>query len=602
MKKIFLSFIMLVTISLNATAAKADPEPQFIRQSDGTMLTVIAYGDENGVYETTTDGALLINIKGNYYIAGISTEGILTNSGLLAHDRLQRTAQEQEIIDRQNMSLFLKRFTTDVRSKKEPLPSGYFPHMGTPKALVVLVDFQDSTFKWQNEKAIFDSYLNDTSLDPELADGTLAKNYTSVAEYFNEMSFGQFRPRFDVVGPVRLPQKIGYYGANNDNVPALLQDALPLFKDSVNLKEYDADGDGYIDLLFFICASYSQSSNSSIPNLMWPKVTTVEYDTGCGVRTKKIGISCELIQKPTSHPSPHCAGIGLFCHEFSHAMGMPDLYSTSSVARMLNQTYEYWDIMDGGEYTKNGLYPNAYSAWERECMGWMKIDTLKEACDITLLPLSDKGGKAYRIFPEGEKNGTHYYIIENVQKKGCNASALGHGLLVYDITYNGHSMTPNDRYTTEGNFQKSATAMTLVPADGFVAISFQKDKTIYDGETPTTYNTTEYMNHHASDPYPGTLGVTEVRSESKDIMYDKTNNRYIYSTKNGYLGRPLTDIQEHEDGKITLKYDGGTPSAILSHRISETNDGATYNLLGQRVTTVKRHTIIIRNGKKILNY
>lgn len=571
-----LSLIVTVALAffpMHSFAAKADPEPQTLMQPDGTMITIVAHGDEFGHFITAPDGALLVAENNALYVAKVTEDGSLTSTGILAHNKDERSFYEQQLINSQDWNRFSDGFVK-MRSKNaampktEPLPTGYFPHNGSPKALVILVEFQDSTFHWDNAKEIFDSYLNAETLDPNLADGTLALNYSSVAEYFREMSFGQFRPQFDVVGPVKLPNNLKTYGGGDDNVPKLVTDAFPLIADSADLKQYDLNGDGYIDLIYFICASYSQSQNSTLTNLMWPKVTTVIYDTGKGVKTNRIGISCELIRKPTSYPTPHVSGIGLFCHEFSHTLGLPDLYATSSTAQMLNQTYEYWDLMDGGEYLgSGGLSPNAYSAWERECMGWMKLEELTRDSTLTLIPLQAEGGKAFKVYPEGSEGGKHYYIIENVQRIGANRAIPSHGMLVYDITYNGHSMTPNSSYktatdSTGAKIYNSATAMTLVPADGFIPISYQLNKTIYDGNTPTTFTSDDYMNSHYSDPYPGSDSITSVLRECKDVYKNQSNGKYYFCTKPGYLGKDITGIREETLGNdyfSTISFTFGNP-------------------------------------------
>ena len=539
----------------NSFAAKADPEPQTMRQPDGTSITIITHGDEYGYFITTLDGALLVSENNALYVAEVAKDGSLISTGVLAHNKAVRSFYEQKLIDNQDWNCFSAGFgkmhsKNAAMPKAEPLPKSYFPHTGSPRVLVILAEFQDSTFHWKNTKEIFNSYLNAETLDPNLADGTLAMNYSSIAEYFKEMSFGQFRPQFDVVGPIKLPNKLKTYGSGNDNVSKLVSDAFPMLPDSIDLKQYDLNGDGYIDLTYFICASYSQSQNSTITDLMWPKVTTVNYDTGKGIKTSKIGISCELIKKPTTYPTPHVSGIGLFCHEFSHTLGLPDLYSTTSPAQMLNQTYEYWDLMDGGEYLGNGgLSPNAYSAWERECMGWIDLEELSNDSMLMLKPVQAEGGKAYKVYPEGSTDGKHYYILENVQRIGANRAIPSHGMLIYDITYNGHTMTPNSNYktatdTTGTNIYKSATAMTLVPADGFIPISYQLNQTIYDGTTPVAFTSNDYMESHYSDPYPGKNGVTEAVRECKDIYKNQSNGKYYFCTKPGYLGKDITDIKE----------------------------------------------------------
>lgn len=596
MKKVSLLLILLLC-ALNMFAGKADPEPQTIRQSDGSFITVIAHGDEFGNYTTTLDGALLVAEDGFFYIAQVTEKGDLKSSGVLAHEIDKRTQKEKELIEKQDINLFSANYEANIsnRKKEATIPGGYFPHTGTPTALVILVEFQDSTFKWSNTKEIFDAYLNAETLDPELADGSLALNYKSVAEYFKEMSFGQFRPQFDLVGPVKLPQPLKYYGAGNDNVSYIVRDAIQMVADSIDFKKYDQDNDKYIDLVYFICASYSQSSNSNITNLIWPKVTTYTYDTGQGVSTKKVGLSCELNKKPNSYPTPHVSGIGLFCHEFSHTLGMPDLYSTTSPAQMLNQTYEYWDLMDGGEYTKNGNYPNAYSAWEREYMNWMEIETLTDSQAVVLKPLSAEGGKAYRIYPEGETGGKQYFIVENIQNVGCNSYVPGHGMIVHTITDNGFSLTPNNSYTTItdsvlGKIYKSNSSMTLIPADGFVIPSYQVGKVIYDGTTAVTCSSTDYANSHYTDSYPGRDSVTEVRTECKDIYQETGSKKYFYTTKAGYTGKPITNIKETQlegDEFSTITFDfGNVKKEVLA---GDANDDGTVDVAD--ITTIASYIL-----------
>lgn len=549
MKKLLLTCISLA-VSILTFAAKADPQPQFFTQADGSILTVYTHGDEYGIFFTADDGTLLINDNEQFYIAQIKEDGSLVSTGVIAHNKDMRTLWEQDLAKSQKQELFLSSFNKRATNVKKTfnIPTGYFPRVGNPHVLTVLVDFQDSTFKWSNEKEIFDNFLNGEQLDPDLADGTLANNYCSIAEYFNEMSNGLYRPVFDVVGPIRLPSPLKTYGAgDNDNVAQIVKDAIPLIEDSVDFTKYDLNGDGYIDLVHFICASYSQSQNSTITNLIWPKVTAVGVKTNQGVKTSRVSFTCELHRKPTSYPTPHVAGIGLMAHEFSHTIGMPDLYSTTSTACMINQTLEYWDLMDGGEYVNNGTNPAAYSAWEREVCGWFTIDTLYEDAIINLKPLSE-GGKAYRIFPDSLSGGNHYFIVENIQKTGCNQYMLGHGMLVSDITDNGFSVFPNDAYTTKTiddqycYFSKSKN--TIVPADGFIPMSYQIGETIYDGETATTFDVNDYRTSQLADPYPGTGNVTSVLRECKDVYKNVTQGRYYYTTKDGYTGKPIKNIKE----------------------------------------------------------
>ena len=67
-------------------------------------------------------------------------------------------------------------------------------------------------------------------------------------------------------------------------------------------------------------------------------------------------------------------------------MGLPDFYptvnpqwTTDNKKRDFdaydNQDMEDWDVMDNGIYMYDGYSPTAYTAWEREKMGWITIET-----------------------------------------------------------------------------------------------------------------------------------------------------------------------------------------------------------------------------------
>ena len=57
------------------------------------------------------------------------------------------------------------------------------------------------------------------------------------------------------------------------------------------------------------------------------------------------------------------SGIGTFCHEFSHIMGLPDLYTTDGSK---HKTLGMWDLMDYGIYNNDVNTPPNYSVYGAE--------------------------------------------------------------------------------------------------------------------------------------------------------------------------------------------------------------------------------------------
>lgn len=93
-----------------------------------------------------------------------------------------------------------------MAQRREPIaPTSnppYFPSTGTPTAIVILVEFQDTKFTVSDPKTVFDQYLNGDE-QTEMGYGE-SLNHGSVKKYFTDMSFGAYKPTFDIVGPVTL--------------------------------------------------------------------------------------------------------------------------------------------------------------------------------------------------------------------------------------------------------------------------------------------------------------------------------------------------------------------------------------------------------------
>ena len=62
--------------------------------------------------------------------------------------------------------------------------------------------------------------------------------------------------------------------------------------------------------------------------------------------------------------------IGVFCHEFGHVLGLPDLYDTDNSSEGLGQ----WCLMASGSWGGNGSSPQTpthMSAWCKQKLGWV---------------------------------------------------------------------------------------------------------------------------------------------------------------------------------------------------------------------------------------
>ncbi len=548
MRKILLVFLISLC-AIGAHAVKAWPFPVEVRQADGSWLTIVQYGDEDFHYCMTTDGVLVVEQDGSWYVGKIDSQGDLVATAQLAHQANQRGAAERRLVAAQHVEEYVNAGFQEAarrKIKREPViaTSTMFPHTGSPRAVVILAEFKDEKFSIKNPKRSFDEYFNLMKTLPDNGNGE-DRNIASVRRYFSKVSFGQFEPEFDVYGPVTLTDSLKIYGGTrsdgkDEHMDLLFQNACTLMDDSLDFSQYDANGDDMVDLVIIIYAGYSQSMSGNASTCIWPKSGTTSGGKYDGKRVSRYAVSAELNGFPdcwTGPPFKRINGTGTLCHEFCHTMGMPDFYPTKTAVKGDNQGMEYWSLMDSGNYILNGYAPAALNAWERESFGWITIPSLTEDTELEIRPL-DKGGEAYRIPNPNDNTGNEYYLIENIQNIGCNTYQKGHGLVVYHVDY-----SPNDFSLTSNsvNNVKGHPRMTVVPADGWLFAQYNIGKTI-NGKKITS---NDFFNNIAGDPFPGTTQATALN----DTLNITNFAAYVGEMSN----IALEDIIE-EDGVVRANF------------------------------------------------
>ena len=603
MKKILLSIAFALMGIASGFAAKAHTGLTTITQSDGSQLTIRLHGDEHFSWYSTADDVLLVQVGNNYYVAQVEEDGTLKATPQLAHNAGERGTVEEQVINNQNKEKFLNLLNAEPQALAKPIGTvtpAYFPHTGSPKALVILVEFQDVKFKTSDPVATFTHYLKgaDGEAAPKANNAYVTNvtkgmvNHGSVSQYFNDMSKGQFTPQFDIVGPVTVSNNSAYYGGNfgnstDTNFAKMIAEACKNVSNKVNFADYDQNNDGYVDLVYIIYAGYSESFSGNSSDCLWPKSGTNNfYEPGTnnllmldGKQICRYGINNELNATPSDwiDGKPLLNGIGLFCHEFSHTMGLPDLYPTVETSRVDNQNPEYWDLMDGGEYTYNGYFPTPYSPWEMDVMGWTTpIELGDEAKQVSLNSYaSDR--TAYKI--NGENN--EYLLIQNIQTDGWwggITKAFKTGMLVWRIDYPYDVVSLGNRLNNE----IGKPNVMIVPADGYVISEYNVTD---DDESKAKYKASL-----KADPFPGANNVPELLS----VKLNKS-----------ILEKPFYNIKE-VDGVITFDYLKDFATGIDSPVIqqNEEKDTRIFTLdgryLGTDVSQLTKGVYIIGKKKVII--
>lgn len=519
MKKLF-GFISLIVIivslnSLNVVfAIPAKPTPITMQLPDGSTLNVRLTGDEYSHYYTSIDNYLLLQDKNGYfYYADTSTNNKIQPSLIKARDIDQRTIAEKNFLAGIDKTALLSawqsqnnQLTKRMKPRKIKQKATY-PTTGMQKGLVILVEYTDNSFTITNPKDAFHNLLNEENYSDNNATG-------SARDYFIESSKSQFQPEFDVYGPVKLAHPMSYYGGNDysgsDKAPEEMAiEACQLLDDEIDFTEYDRDNDGQIDNVYIFYAGYGEANGGSA-NTVWPHSWDIYEGAGKtivldGVRLNHYACSNEL------NPDDRIDGIGTFCHEFSHVLGLPDLYSTQYTNSF---TPGSWSLMDQGSYNNDSRTPPYLSIYERYALGWITPKEIGDPEDIQLENISKNKGYIIKTDKENE-----YYLLENRQQTSWDAYIPGHGMLIWHIDYNQYVWNMNIVNNTP-----SHQYVDIVEADG-----------------------TQSERDRRSDVFPGTKNVTSFTDETTPAMKTWSGTK---------LNKPITDIEER-NGVIYFKMSGG---------------------------------------------
>lgn len=569
MKKNLLLILIVLSTHIPCFASKANPTPFTVTLANGQTTTAILKGDETFHWIVDINGHVL-EPEGNVYRIVSSSEA----------DYLATHALPQMSIP-----------STGTRATST---SPLFPHTGTPKCLVILAAYSDTTFSLKDPKASFNEILN--------KEGTLSdlgakenRNYRSVKQYFIDQSNGTFAPQFDIVGPVMLPNSMEYYGRNTTtttdvNYRQLLIDACSAAsKDRlVNFADYDSDNDGYVDLVYVIYAGYGEAAGGEA-NTIWPKsffnTNTQKFDNKLIGRA---GLSNELLgnQTYTQKAGMAVSSIGLFCHEFSHCLGLPDFYPTVSAAQKDNQGMEDWSLMDNGEWIYNGWCPPNYTAWEREFMGWSNISTLENAGTYTLAGWNT-GRNSYKIVHPTNPN--EYFVLQCMDQTGWDRF-IGYrdgvfntpGLLVYHVNYSAAAFSLN---TNSVNNVLGSPRMAVVPADGLLYTSYHNNsQEFYSSLRGDLFRNNAYFSQSGKNP----SDMTQTQSLPNAKWFTAADDKYI------------SNIAYTEGDGVTFIYMQPTTNGISLPTHHDENNNIVYSLDGRRLGKVGE--IVLPRGIYIINH
>ena len=421
MKKIFTVILAALCCYTLAQAVPAYRGLIPYTQPDGSVIQIRLHGDE--FCHWTTDAS------GNYLEMG--------------EDGFYRRSSSTRFEARKAMGR-IRRAEVDKR-RQASINKGIAS--GQKHFLVILVEFNDVHFKSSTANSDFSNLMNQQGYSVNGARG-------SARDFYYDNSSGAFEPLFDVYGPVRLSNDRKHYGENynsvqgNDMCPEdAIVEGCQALDSSIDFTQYDNDNDGEVDMIFMYYAGQGEADGGPAESI-WPhqwdlydgtKGTTYEINVRLdGKRLNKYACTNEIVSYGALNGK--MCGIGTACHEFGHAMGLPDFYDVDydDYNGEAGGLYDF-STMCSGSYNDNGRTPPYFNMEERILLGWKTesdYSTFNASGSYSFGSVS--GNVAYRTFTD--KDG-EYFAYECRSKTGWDYGLPEAGLLVYHVDKSNRKVT-----------------------------------------------------------------------------------------------------------------------------------------------------------------
>jgi len=473
---------------------------------------------------------------------------------------------------------------------------------------VVMLRFKDSPAS-PYLPADYDHVLFDSPTPP------LGRPYT-YRTYYQELSNNQLDIQGKTYGPTTLANnEVAYTGTppcsgnpipgnancnglfTNSQIPGPfarlqngLREALQNVAAVIPFSQYDADGDGYVDLVAFIQPAQDGACGGQMNNHAWshrsylaPPFDTGQPDPLNPSNTIKVrdyilesglgGLTgCDVTQ---------IMPIGTVAHETGHGFGLPDLYSTDGSSEGIGE----YGLMSSGNYT-TGLSPSRMDAWSLNELGWVTLApiTVSSVDTFGAAPTSDT---AFVVQPTGPNPRGEYFLLENRQpvqsdsamiRIHCgvsgNPAGCGGGLLIYHV--DAQQLTNGTAFGNNSVQNGPIHGLELMQADGL-------------GNLDANPSAAASNRGDGGDPYPGITANPRFSFGTKPAALKNSDGTFvgfgIDSIKQ--LTLPNNAMSFYlQFGNVTV-VKASDPAAMVSF------DGAPYFVFRDMLDSLSTHTIAV---------
>lgn len=424
--------LAILVLGLRANAGPAWRGTLTLTQPDGSVLQARVVGDEFAHLMVDLQGnALIQNSEGWWCYAAFSGDGSMHSTGTVAGDKLRPASAAGgdigEVLRKWSAQNKRALVRNPLVATKGGQVAGAWKKVGsdTPevirkRCLVLLAEFKDVKMSFTQER--FENLMN--------------TGEASVRKYLDDQFLGRYDFVFDVAPIVTLSQAHQYYGKNSNGKDSRAAEAVAeacrlAAANGTDFSIYDTDNDGKVDDILLFYAGKDESEGGG-DDCIWSHAWKLS------AANIKLTLNGKVIDSyaATSELSLRSSGkyqfktIGTICHEYSHSLGLADMYDTDygGSGGEADGLWKSTALMDKGNFNNDGRTPPYYNAIDRDMLGIGQCEELKEG-HYVLEPINLNG----RFLRMDTANEGEYYLIECRTNTGWDIYTRCKGLAIYHI-------------------------------------------------------------------------------------------------------------------------------------------------------------------------
>jgi len=440
----------------------------------------------------------------------------------------------------------------------------------------------------------------------------------TVTQFYSEISYGKMYLTGTVSDWAGVPKTLLYYAGTNgqsndgrrDFVIDLLFSIDPTFDFSPYVDPTSLDYEGYhVRLIAAVhTGAGAEAGASNIWSHRWnvrpriiarkadskdtlynnPKILSTGHfltnDFYLGSPVVVDGdYACEPEISGGSNTNGSLIEIGVFCHEFGHLFGLPDLYNTSTTYSSTDQGLGNWCLMAGGSWGGDGATPAKpahMSAWCKTQLGWVTPTVVTKFLPQQSIRKAELFPEAFKLWLLGQSS-SEYFLVENREKVGFDTSLVRGGLLIYHIDENQSSV---------GNTDPNHHWVDLAQADGLRNLNTSSNRGDAGDPFPGSANNRSFdgytnpnsISYSSAQSY---VGVRTISSEADTMFADLDVGARPYLNALAVTqidaGQASVNgrIEPGENGPLTIQIKNIYPTSAINAelRLAATGSGFTVD-------------------------